>query len=171
MAIVSNTTVISNFSSSGRIDLLRNLFKTLYITSQVYDEIQAGLLQGYAFYHDIHSMIHPFSHDGWLHLTSLENASELQTFGAFLSNLHTGEASCLSVALHRDWTFLSDDKAARKAAAKSGVAISGTLGVLLSCVKRHFITLDDANAAIQKMMENGYYSPTDSLDDILDGSS
>jgi len=169
MAVISNTTVISNFSSVDQIGLLNRLFNKLYITSQVFDEIRAGFLQGYDFYHNIESIINPFSDNGWLHLTSLYTPSEFQTFGKLLSNLHNGEASCLSVAFHRGWMFLSDDKAARNAATKIGVEISGTLGVLLSSVKKHIITLDEGNSMLQTMIGNGYHSPISSLDDILGG--
>ncbi len=48
-----------------------------------------------------------------------------------------GEAECLAVAVTRGYTFLSDDFAARRVAKTRGVAISGTLGVLLLLVDRH----------------------------------
>jgi len=40
MSIISNTTVISNFASIERLELLHVLFDKLYITSEVFDEIQ-----------------------------------------------------------------------------------------------------------------------------------
>lgn len=159
--------MVSNFSSIGRTALLRDLFGKLYITTQVFDEIQSGLLQGYSHYQHIESILHPFSDRGWLHLTSLQTSLELQTFGELLSGLHVGEASCISIALHREWAFLSDDKAARNAAGRLGVAVSGTLGILLLLVKRHIVELDEGNLCLQKMIESGYFSPIYSLEEIL----
>ena len=167
MSIISNTTVISNFASIERLELLHVLFDKLYITSEVFDEIQAGLLQGYTFYDNLSSLIYPFSDKGWLYLTALNTSLELQTFGNLLSKLNSGEASSLSVALHRKWLFFSDDKAARNTAKKLGVKISGTLGVMLSLVKRDYISMDEANFLLQEMVQGGYYSPVTSLDEIL----
>jgi predicted nucleic acid-binding protein len=115
MPVIANTSVISNFATVERLELLHTLWDKLYISEQVFEEIQAGFLQGYAFYADINKLIFPFSDTGWLHLTALNTSEEFQLFGQLLSTLHHGEASCLSIAYHRHWTFLSDDKAARKA--------------------------------------------------------
>jgi predicted nucleic acid-binding protein len=166
MSVISNTTVISNFAAAERLELLHLLFDKLYITSQVFDEIQAGLLDGYTFYRNINLLIHPFTDKGWLCLTSLTAPDELQTFDGLLAKLHTGEASCLSVALHREWVFLSDDKAARNAAVQAGAAVSGTLGVLLSLVKKKSFSLKEGDALLHRMIEHGYYSPVSSLRDL-----
>ena len=166
MSVISNTTVISNFAAAEQLELLHLLFDKLYITSQVFDEIQAGLWDGYTFYSNIKLLIHPFSDKGWLCLTSLTTPAELQTFDGLLTKLHTGEASCLSVALHREWVFLSDDKAARNAAVQAGTAVSGTLGVLLSLVKRKFLTPMEGDALLHRMIKHGYYSPVRSLSEL-----
>jgi predicted nucleic acid-binding protein len=136
MAVIANTTLISNFAGIGRLDLLSRLWDKLYISDQVFDEIKAGLNQGYTFYTGLEQIIFPFSSTGWLHLTALNTPDEFRLFGQLLQTLHSGEASCLAIAYHRQWTFLSDDKAARKAAAGLNVPISGTIGVLLALVQR-----------------------------------
>ena len=70
---------------------------------------------------------------------------ELSLFSRFPSHLHRGEASCLAIAHNRSWLFLTDDKAARKAATNLGVLISGTLGCLVLGVERDLYTLEQAN--------------------------
>lgn len=50
MSVISNTTVISNFASIGQLDVLRQLFGSLSISTEVYHEIQVGLEEGYRFY-------------------------------------------------------------------------------------------------------------------------
>lgn len=42
MSVISNPTVISNFASIGQLDVLRQLFGSLAISTEVYDEIQEG---------------------------------------------------------------------------------------------------------------------------------
>jgi predicted nucleic acid-binding protein len=167
MSIISNTTVISNFASIGQLELLHVLFDKLYITSQVFDEIQFGLLQGYTYYDKLNGLIHPFSENGWLCLTALTTTSELQTFGMLLENLHSGEASSISIALTRKWAFLSDDKAARHVAKKLGITFSGTLGILLTLSKKNYLTIDQADYLLYQMIQGGYYSPVKSLADII----
>ena len=112
MAMIANTTIISNFAAVGQLELLHQRFTTLYLSEQVFEEIQNGLLQGYTFYSNLETQIFPFSSTGWLCLTALGTPGELQMYGQLLTNLHGGEASCLAIAFHRQWTLLSDDFAA-----------------------------------------------------------
>jgi len=64
MNVIANTTIISNFAAVGRLDILRDLLGQVYITTDVYAEIQDGLIEGYDFYAGIESHIHPLSLDG-----------------------------------------------------------------------------------------------------------
>jgi len=166
MLIIANTSTLSNFAAVGQLELLQSRFETLYISEQVFDEIQDGLTQGYDFYTNLKQQIFPFSDTGWLHLITMDTVDELMTFNRLLSKLHTGEASCLSIAHHRQWLFLSDDKAARQQARAMNVPISGTLGVLLSLVKQNKLPLVEADRVLQQMIEKGYYSPVISLSEI-----
>ena len=59
MKVIANTTVISNFASIGRLDLLQALLGEVFISSGVYDEIQDGLQEGYDFYSNLESLIYP----------------------------------------------------------------------------------------------------------------
>lgn len=45
--IVSNTTPIISLLKLKRLDLLKQLYKQIYIPSAVYDEIEAGKNKGY----------------------------------------------------------------------------------------------------------------------------
>lgn len=167
MAVITNTTLISNFASVGRLELLHQLWEKLYFSDQVFDEIQAGLKQGYTFYSDIEQIIFPFSSTGWLHLTALNTPDEFRLFGQLLKTLHSGEAACLAIAYYRHWTFLSDDKAARRASATLNVPVSGTIGVLLALVQRDCLVLAEADRLLQQMIQTGYHSPVTSLNEIL----
>ncbi len=163
MLIIADTSTISNFAAVGQLELLQTKFETLYISEQVFDEIQNGLNQGYDFYTNLKQQIFPFSDKGWLHLITLDTVDELRKFNQLLSKLHIGEASCLSIAYYRKWLFLSDDKAARQQARVMNVVISGTLGILLSLVKQSQLPLVEADIILQQMIEKGYYSPVASL--------
>lgn len=158
MSIISNTTVLSNFAALGRLDLIRQLFGALYIPTEVYEEIQDGLTEGYQFYAGIEQQTYPLAEDGWLHLTSMAD-DELRLFGAMPAGLHRGEAACLAIARQRGWLLLSDDRAARAEAARQGVRVSGSIGCLVRAVERGLVALEQGNAWLESLIALGYHSP------------
>jgi predicted nucleic acid-binding protein len=58
MSIIVNTTVLSNFAAIGQLDLLRQLYGSIHIPIEVYQEIRTGLEEGYRFYQGIDRSIH-----------------------------------------------------------------------------------------------------------------
>jgi predicted nucleic acid-binding protein len=134
MSVIANTTLISNFASISQLDLLRRLFGALYISTEVYEEIQSRLEEGYQFYAGIDQMTHPFVHDGWIRLTSMADEAEIGLYGEMPSRLHWGEASCLVIARHRGWLLLTDDRAACDEGIRLGIVASGSVGCLVLAV-------------------------------------
>ena len=106
MKVIANTTVISNFASVRQLELLHNLLVDVYISTEVYGEIQDGVTEGIEHYQGIEEDIYPFSLDGWLHLTSLQGDDELRLFNSLPAALHRGESSCLAIASARGWAFI-----------------------------------------------------------------
>lgn len=167
MKVIVNTTIISNFAAVGRLDVLRNLLGQLFITNEVYAEIQDGLAEGYAFYAGIELHMSPFTANGWLHLTSLQDDEEFRMLNNMPAGLHRREASCLAVAVRRGMAFLTDDARARAAAHGLHIAVSGTLGVLVSAVKQILLTLETADSLLNQMIQAGYRSPHVTLVELL----
>ncbi|RIK25134.1 MAG: hypothetical protein DCC55_40825 [Chloroflexi bacterium] len=167
MSIISNTTVISNFASVDQLDVLQRLYGSIYISSEVFAEVQTGLDEGYQFYQDIHQNIYPAASTGWIVLTSMVTEQELALFASLPGKLHAGEASCLAIALYRNWTLLTDDQRARREAKKLEIRLSGTIGCLLMAIERKVCELDAANALLQHMIEAGYRSPITDLSTLL----
>jgi len=167
MEVIANTTIISNFASVGRLALLRDVVGRVFLSTEVYAEIQDGLATDSDFYAGIEQHIHPFAPDGWLRMTTLEGDEELRLFWELPDALHRGEASCLAVAAHRGWALLTDDSRARKAARNMNVVVSGTLGVLVQAVRRGLLTSDDADALLAEMLAAGYRSPYGSLAQLV----
>jgi predicted nucleic acid-binding protein len=167
MIVIANTTIISNFAAVRRLDVLRNLLGQVYISTDVYAEIQDGLAQGCNFYADIDTHIYPFTPDGWLRLTALEGDEELRLFSQLPVALHRGEASSLAIAAHRGWAFLSDDARARRTAQELGLILSGTLGALIQAIEAKLLTLDQANVLLAEMIRAGYHSPYNNLSELL----
>ena len=168
MNIITNTTVISNFAAIGRLDLLCQLFGRLHIPTEVYQEIRRGLEEGYRFYEGIDQHIHPFVEDGWLYLISAGGEEELQHLKTLLQRLDQGEAACLAIAHHREWTLLTDDLAARKSAKCLGVPVSGSIGCLVLAVERRLCTLAEANDLLMQMIDHKYHAPVTDLTPLLE---
>jgi predicted nucleic acid-binding protein len=166
MSIISNTTVLSNFASIGQLDVLHRLCPILHIPTEVYEEINAGLEEGYLFYRDVQTAIYPFTETGWLHLTAMDT-DELRQFGETPSRLHKGEAACLAIAQHRHWTLLTDDSAARAEAARCRIRVSGSIGCLVLAVERRLTTLEQANEWLSEMIRLDYRSPVSDITPLL----
>lgn len=165
--VIANTTIISNFASVGRLDLLRGVLDEVYISTDVFAEIQDGFAEGNLFYRGIEQNISPLAPDGWLQLTSLHGDAELQLFARLPAGLHRGEASSLAIAGQRNWVFLTDDAKARSTAHALGIAISGTLGLLLKATQAELITAEEADGLLTQMLQNGYRSPHSTISELL----
>ena len=167
MRVIVNTTVISNFASIGQLDVLRQLYGALAMSTEVYDEIQAGLAEGYRFYEGIEQWIEPLAEGGWIHLTSMSHEQELRYFRELPAHLHRGEMASLAIARHRCWLLLTDDRAARTEATRLGIPVSGSLGCLVLAIERHLCSLSQANIWLQEMIHQGYHSPVTDLAPLL----
>ena len=170
MKTLANTTILSNLASVGRLDLLRQLHRQLYVPNQVYEEILHGLEEGYGFYASIEDHMCPFAKDGWIELVSMVDGDELALFHSLTHRLHFGEAACIAIARQRNWAFLTDDKRARKTAHDLGIVVSGTLGTLVQAVNRGLLTLEYGNELLGEMITRGYRSPYGSLDPLVEMS-
>ena len=167
MSVIANTTIISNFACIGQHNLLRRLYGKLYISVEVYAEIQTGLEEGYLFYASLEHQIFPIAESGWIHLTSMTDEQEFRLFSGFPSRLHQGEASSLAIACRRGWLFLTDDLDARTTATQLGIRLSGSLGCLVLAVERQLCSLEQANSWLDQMIQEGYRSPVDDLTSLL----
>ena len=166
MSIIFNTDALSNFASIGQLDLLRRLYQVLYIPTEVYEEVNTGLEEGYLFYQEVIPVLHPFSEAGWLHLAVMAT-HELRLFGELPPRLHKGEAACLAIAELRHWTLLTDDNAARAEATRRQIRLSGSIGCLVLAVERGLATLEQANAWLNEMTRSGYRSPITDITPLL----
>lgn len=166
MNVILNTTILSNFARVGRLDLLQAVLGNVYISTEVYAEVQDGLAEGYEFYSALEELIHLPEGEQWLKLTAPTD-EELHVFTNLLGALHRGEASCIAIAVSRGWAFLTDDAHARSTARNLNITVSGTLGILMRAVKDKHLTLVEGNGMLGQMIEAGYYSPYDNLAELL----
>jgi predicted nucleic acid-binding protein len=64
--------------------------------------------------------------------------------------------------------LVTDDLDARRAAHSLGVAVTGSIGVLVAGIKAGLITLKEGNLLLNNMVAAGFRSPVRSLDDFLE---
>ncbi len=149
--------MLVNFALVGRTDLVTRFFGAeASTTDAVLAEYQAGAASG------------QFPPDAWVGLELLTLTEPEVVFAdALPAKLGPGERSCLAVALHRQGTLATDDRDARKLALRDGVPVIGTLGLLVQCVEQSYLTGDEANALLARMVAAGYRSPVTSLDALL----
>ncbi len=155
--VLLDNTVLSNFAMIGSAALVLELFRdTAGTTLATMSEFQAGARSG------------RFHAHTWSSLPILElTAAEMVWSQTLARRLGAGERSCLAVAVHRDALLASDDADARAVAKRHGVAVTGTLGILLLGVERGDLILPHANQLLSQLIQAGYHSPVEKLDSLL----
>jgi predicted nucleic acid-binding protein len=123
MLAVSNTSPLSNLAFIHRLDLMKSQISELWITTAVAEELQAhpdSLAR---------AAIETAIRDQWIRVSAPQN-TRLKTM--LLRQVHRGEAEAIALAagLKADLLFI-DELERRGLAEQAGIAITGTLGVLL----------------------------------------
>jgi predicted nucleic acid-binding protein len=163
MSFIANNTVLSNFASIGRLDILKQTFRILRISEEVWLEIKKGLETGYSYQYE--TLKATQDKDAWIKVVMVDD-KERSDFVEFSQKLGYGESSSIAIARHRDWVFLTDDKRARGLATKKGVSVVGSVGLLKSAVDRELLELLEADKLLVKMIRSGYFSPIESISDL-----
>ncbi|MEK7395576.1 MAG: DUF3368 domain-containing protein [Candidatus Poribacteria bacterium] len=163
MSVIANNTVLSNFAVVDRLDFLRQLYGKVYLTPEVFEEVEDGIKSGRLFQKRTKQSI---KNQEWLFVIELES-HELSIFVQFAEKLHIGESSCLAIAKVRKWLFLTDDRRAKRKAFEVGVEVIGTVGLLRIAIDEKIISTSEGNSILEDMIKNGYYSPVQKLDDIF----
>jgi len=165
---IFNTTALSNFAVVGHFDLLETRYRGVaHITVEVVDELRKGVHAGYTFLEPVLQEIESVNPDGWLRVLVPLSMEEHRLRAEFDHLVDLGEASCLALAVSRGLTFITDDRAARRLASGRGVALTGTLGILIALVRDDNLSLAEANAMLTEMIRRRYRSPVDRLDELI----
>lgn len=156
IALLDNT-VLSNFALVGQGELLRcALGADAATTEAVWAELQTGILRGRV----------PPQDWAWLPLIALTD-DERESYEGLRQRLDSGEASCLALAMSRGCRVFTDDRDARALAARLGIPVSGTIGLLVRLVDLGALTVAEGDRLLAQMVAYGYHSPTDSLEHML----
>ena len=154
-----DNTALTNFALVGELELLATYLKDiLIITQEVKNEFQDGIIKG---------KIPKENQIEWLSEVFFDNDDELLLYERLSNFLGKGESSCLSIAANRGWKIVTDDIDARKIAQREETAVTGTIGILVYLIINSKIELKTGNDILRRMVEAGFYSPVDSLDEFI----
>ena len=84
---------------------------------------------------------------------------ELATFVGFAAELDDGEAQVLAVGLHRQLTVATDDRRARRVAAREGVAVRRTPELVLEWVRVGGRNADERRQAVVAIETRARFRP------------
>ncbi len=165
---IFDTTALSNFASTGRLNLLDIRYRGVaFTTVEVTAELRRGIKAGYSYLEAVLQQIEPVDSEGWLRILVPNSAAEHRLQSEFDQLLDPGEASCLALAISRRITLVTDDLAARRLAEKKKVPLSGTLGILIALVRHNAFPLKEANTMLATMIQQHYRSPVNRLDEFI----
>jgi predicted nucleic acid-binding protein len=135
MLVVSDATPLNVLIRAGHADLLVKLFGAVAIPPAVADELSRPATPETV----RHWMAH---HPSWLTIQSPRNLDP-----GIPRNRGEREAISLALELHAD-LLLVDDRRARMAAERSGLACAGTIGILEAAAAKGLIDLRQAFIAL-----------------------
>lgn len=138
--IVSNASPIIFFCKLKKVELLIKLFKKIYISEKVFDEISKRKDEfSYLKKHISHFKV------------------EKVKGKILIPQLHEGESETINLALNKKSRLvLLDDKKARIIAKNMGLNIKGTLGVLLSMLDKKYISYNEFKELLDKLISNNF---------------
>ncbi len=158
-----DTVVLSNFSLAGSFKLIQNTYqKRLIITDEVYDEIANGIARGFK---DLTTVFDFFTASICTRHTL--NMEEKKLYTDLLSALGSGEASCVAAAHKTGGIVVSDDRKARSCCEELSILFTGTIGILTRLCKTGTIQGKTADSILTKMITAGFYSPVNSITELL----
>ena len=125
--VVSNTTPIISLLKIGELQILKDLYKEIYIPQEVYNEIEAG--KSKEFYVDLSKI-------EWIKIEKIKNEKSLSYF----LDLDQGEAEVIVLAseINADLIIL-DETLGRFHAKHVGLIVTGTIGILIKAKQLGYI--------------------------------
>jgi predicted nucleic acid-binding protein len=157
VTVVSDSSPLITLAKIRWLELLPQLYQTIAITPQVYDEVvvRGAGLTGSA----------EIAGSKWIDIKMVKNAADLtiahQRFGLGIGEL---SAIMLGLELKADLVLI-DDMKARKAAQEQGLAVLGCVGVFEQAFTSHL--LSDLPQAYRQLLASGAYVDPRILEDSL----
>lgn len=154
MTIVSDTTPIISLIKINHLDLLKKLFGEVIIPGAVFNELTAS--KTFCEEADI------VRNAGFLKTFAVQNIQSVKILQT-LSGLDDGESEAIVLAgEHESNLLIIDERKGRKVAQKLGIAITGTVGILLQAHYESLISSDEVRKSLE-ILRNSNVRLSDSL--------
>lgn len=147
MIVISDTTPIISLMKVDRLDLLRQLFDVVYIPMAVYRE----LTENEAYPREAKKV----QECDFLLVEKVENEKSVAILRN-LTGLDAGESEAIILADEKQSdVLLMDENKGRQVAKKMGIAITGTIGILMQAFDEKMLTRADVEECIEHLKESG----------------
>ncbi len=131
--IISNTSCLIIFDNIEMLPLLKNLYHTVYITEEVYEEFGKPV-------------------EDWIRVKLVNNVKYMHILNNIVDK---GEASTIALSLEvDDSVMILDDNKARTLAKNLNLNFTGSLGVILKAKENHLI--DSVAEVLKKIKSAGF---------------
>lgn len=159
--VVLDATVVSNFASTDRMNVLVNLLSAPVVVPAVVDEIERGRSAGHEY---LDAAVEVFADQiDVRQVDDVVDATDLR------ARLDPGEAETIQAAIQFTGTVATDDLAARRVAEAKDLAVTGSVGLLVHSVERELIEEAEADEWLDTWRRRrGYYAPVESVSELLD---
>lgn len=152
--VVSNTTPIISLLKIGRLEILKDLYKEIYIPQEVFSEIEAGK-------HKKNYL--NLSEFEWIKIEQIQDRKSI----AYFLDLDKGEAEAIILATEIEADLILLDEALGRFHAKNtGLKVTGTIGVLIKAKKKGLIS--EVKPLIFELREQGIWLSDGLIDRILE---
>ncbi len=157
MIVVSDTTPLIGLASIGRFELLRELFREIYIPQAVYDEaVVFGREKGGA--------EREVARAKWVKVKEVKDRLAVEVL---LDELDLGEAETIVLAreINADWVLM-DEKKGRRKLEQLGLQKIGTIGILLKAKEMGYVEM--LRPELKRLREKGFSISQHVIDAVLE---
>ena len=157
--VLSDAGPLIGLARIQRLQLLRDLFATIWITEVIAAEIGLGVDESAAPSFKERPVLQEACDQGWLRVVRPEPASS-DPWKPLNPGVDAGEASAIALALRQrdaghDVLLLIDDRCGRAEARRQGLALIGTAAVLVLAKERGLVK--SCKPLLLALREQGYY--------------
>jgi len=138
--VVSDSTTIITLQRIKRLDVLGNVFQTVYLPPMVYAEIT-----------------HKEMLDDRQVLFEVCPIRDDKLYALLTRSLDPGESEAIILAKEQNLSLIIDEKKGRRIAESFGINIMGLIGLLLLNHRKGHLSADEAMELLAKAREAGFY--------------
>jgi len=143
--VVSDSSTLIALLDIGRFSLLFDLFETVVISREVYEEIRRK--------NPYREQIDPLLESHRLQIRTIEDEV---MYTMLIKRLDPGESESIILARHLDVPLVIDEKKGRSIAKTLGIPVIGLVGILLKWVDRSVLTREEALSILEELERNNF---------------